>query len=177
VQPLSLSQVGEGADMRFAPAVAKLARRTAVAWTTRGDTMRVSLAIVDPDGTLVATHRVTPTSMGGAAPVFAAGSGPAWLLFLDADVRLPPTAVEEVLSQAERRGLDAASTAFVPDGDDGLVHLQHRLSSAYFHWSSRLGWPHSIGAFLLVRSAKWLGIEVHRLLLGEIRHDRFGYFR
>lgn len=155
-----------------------------------------------------------------------------WLLFLDADVRLPPAAVEEALSQAGSRPFDAASTAFVPDGDDRLVRLQHRLSSEYFWLSSRLGWPHSIGAFLLVRrtlhravggfdpgitvaedqdyvvrlsgagryrflrspvveiaqrrfdarglwrmSVVWLGVEAHRLLLGEIRHDRFGYFR
>lgn len=155
-----------------------------------------------------------------------------WLLFLDADVRLPPTAVEQILAQAEGRPFDAASTAFVPDGDGWLVRLQHRLSWEYFWLSSRLGWPHSIGAFLFVRrslhrdiggfdtsitvaedqdyvvrlrragryrftrhprveiaqrrfdarglwtmSAKWLAIELHRLFLGEIRHDRFGYFR
>jgi hypothetical protein len=90
VEPLALSRIGEGADMRFAPAIASLGRKTAVAWTTRGDTMRVSVAIVGGDGRVDATHHVTPTSMGGAAPVFATGPGPAWLLFMDARAGVSP---------------------------------------------------------------------------------------
>lgn len=154
-----------------------------------------------------------------------------WLLFLDADVRLPPRAVETIVAEVDRRRLDAASTAFVPDGRGLGVRLQHWLSKEYFWATSAVGWPHSIGAFLFVRralhleiggfdqaimvaedqdyvlrlhragryafsrrpvveiatrrfdeegllkmSAKWLGIEAHRLLLGEIRSDRFHYF-
>lgn len=190
------------------------------------------------DGTVaVARARGATVVEGGGLPGVSRNLGAErarseWLLFLDADVRLPPTAVEVMLSQMERRRLDAASTAFAPDGDRALVGLQHRLSSWYFRASSRVGWPHSIGAFLFVRrdlhrriggfdtgvtvaedqeyvvrlsrvgryhfarrpvveiaqrrfddhgfwkmSLKWLAIEAHRMLLGEIRHDRFGYFR
>jgi len=155
-----------------------------------------------------------------------------WLLFLDADVRLPPTAIEEILEEAEDHGLDAASCAFVPDLGGPLIRLQHWLSSTYFRWSSRLGWAHSIGGFLFVKrelhgviggfdstvrvaedqdyafrlaragryaftrrpvveisvrrfrseglwtmSVKWIGIELHRAVLGEVRGDRFRYFQ
>lgn len=154
-----------------------------------------------------------------------------WLLFLDADVRLPADALEVALDQMERRGLDSASTAFVPDRRDAAIRAHHRLSSEYFWLASKVGWCHSIGAFLLVRrehhnriggfdhtirvaedqdyvlrlnrigryaylrqpeveiatrrfdrqgtltmSAKWVGIEAHRLVFGEIRSDRFRYF-
>jgi hypothetical protein len=51
----------------------------------------------------------------------------------------------------ERCGLDAASTAFVPDARGAGVRLQHRCSSEYFWATTKIGWPHSIGGFLLVR--------------------------
>jgi glycosyltransferase involved in cell wall biosynthesis len=173
---------------------------------------------------------------GGGLPGFSRNLGARkasgrWLLFLDADVRLPPTALEEILDESRRLKFDAASTAFEPDGRGWGVRIQHRLSSEYFWLSSKLGWPHSIGGFLFVRrdlhdriggfdasvtvaedqdyvvrlrkagryaftrrpiveiadrrfhaqglgrmSLKWLAIELHRLVLGEIRHDRFRYF-
>lgn len=75
----------------------------------------------------------------------------AWLLFLDADVRLPANAIETIVAESRRRGLDAASCAFVPDGRAPMVHLQHRMSVEYFWLTSKIGWPHSIGGFLFVR--------------------------
>lgn len=155
-----------------------------------------------------------------------------WLLFLDADVELPPTALEQAFEEIHDERLDSASCWFVPTSDDTFLRFNHWLSSHYFRLTSRLGWPHSIGAFLLVRrrkheevggfdltiqvaedqdyvrrlaragryrfirrpvvaiaarrfeaegslamSLKWLGIELHRLVLGEIRGDYFRYFR
>ena len=198
------------------------------------------ILVVDADSTdgtrAVAAAAGATVVTGGGLPGFSRNLGAEraageWLLFLDADVRLPPTAVEESLAEQRRLGFDAASTAFVPDGRGWGVRLQHRVSTEYFWLSSRLGWPHSIGAFLFVRrslheriggfdaevtvaedqdyvvrlrkagryaftrrpvveiadrrfgsegllrmSVKWLGIEAHRLFLGEIRHDRFRYF-
>lgn len=154
-----------------------------------------------------------------------------WLLFLDADVRLAPDALETIVREVARRDLDAASCAFVPDRGGWAVRAQHRASSEYFWLSTRLRWPHSIGGFLFVRRAlheavggfdatvtvaedqdyvlrlsragrygftrrpvveiatrrftdqglvhmslKWLAIEAHRLVRGEIRDDRFRYF-
>lgn len=154
-----------------------------------------------------------------------------WLLFLDADVRLPCDAIETAFAEMHRRRLDSASTAFCPDSRALGVRLHHRLSSDYFWATSKIGWCHSIGAFLLLRrehheriggfdhritvaedqdyvlklnrigrygylrrpvveiatrrfdaegflsqSIKWLGIEAHRLVLGEIRTNRFRYF-
>lgn len=155
-----------------------------------------------------------------------------WLLFLDADVRLPADALAVAFREMRGEGLDSASCWFVPDSDSAFLRLNHWASSHYFRITSRLSWPHSIGAFLLLRKAdheriggfdltikvaedqdyvrrlsrigrygflrrpavviaarrfeaegslsmslKWLGIELHRLVLGEIRDDYFRYFK
>lgn len=155
-----------------------------------------------------------------------------WILFLDADVRLPEDALATAFSEMEREGFDSASCWFVPDSDDAFLRLNHWFSSHYFRMTSKLGWPHSIGAFLLLpreehtliggfdlsikvaedqdyvrrlarvgrygflrrpavviaarrfesegslwMSLKWLGIELHRLIFGEIRGNYFRYFK
>ena len=154
-----------------------------------------------------------------------------WLLFLDADTVLPPDGLEVAFREMERERLDSASCWFVPDVSNWFLRLNHWFSSHYFRLSSKMGWPHSIGAFLLLPKAahdriggfdltikvaedqdyvrrlskegrygflrrpsvviaarrfenegslwmsfKWLGIELHRLILGEIRGDYFRYF-
>jgi glycosyltransferase involved in cell wall biosynthesis len=174
---------------------------------------------------------------GGGLPGLSRNHGASWaecewLLFLDADVRMAPDAIAVALAAMERRRLDAASCGFVPDRGGFLMRVQHRFSFEYFWLTSKLGWPHSIGAFLLVRrslheaiggfdlsvrvaedqdyvrrlaragrygflrrpvveiavrrfdaegfwkqSLKWLGIELHRMVLGEIRGDYFRYFK
>jgi glycosyltransferase involved in cell wall biosynthesis len=155
-----------------------------------------------------------------------------WLLFLDADVRLPTNALEVAFQEMSRLGLRSASTWFVPDSERWFLRLNHWLSCHYFRLSTRIGWPHSIGAFLLLpkeihervggfdpsipvaedqdyvrriameapygflrrpaveisarrfanegslrMSLKWFGIEMHRLLVGEVRGDYFRYFK
>jgi glycosyltransferase involved in cell wall biosynthesis len=155
-----------------------------------------------------------------------------WLLFLDADVRLPAAAIEEAFEEMARDGLDSASTWFVPDSDGLFLRFNHWISGVYFRFASKLGWSHSIGAFMLVskaqhdeiggfdvsitvaedqdyvlrlskigrygfmrrpvveiaarrfeaegslkQSLKWMGIELHRLVAGEIRGEYFGYFK
>lgn len=155
-----------------------------------------------------------------------------WLLFLDADVRLPPDALATAFREMAQEGLESASCWFVPDSGNRFLRLNHWLSAWYFRLSSKLGWPHSIGAFLLLpretheaiggfdlsirvaedqdyvrrlarygrygflrrpsveiaarrfedeggfwMSLKWLGIELHRLILGEIRGEYFRYFK
>lgn len=155
-----------------------------------------------------------------------------WLLFLDADVRLPEDALETAIREMVRERFDSASCWFVPDSNDRFLRMNHWVSSWYFRLTSRLGWPHSIGAFLLLPKAahdeiggfdltikvaedqdyvrrlsrigrygflrrpavviaarrfekegslwmslKWIGIEIHRLVLGEIRGDYFRYFK
>ncbi len=154
-----------------------------------------------------------------------------WLLFLDADVVVPPAALEEALGVAEAGNLDALSCWFVPDSTGWRVRFTHWMAAGYFWLSTRLSWPHSIGGFILVRrelheavggfdesvvvaedqdyarrisrvgryafvrrprvvistrrfrsdgfvraSARWVGIELHRILFGEVRRPLFRYF-
>jgi GT2 family glycosyltransferase len=205
-------------------------------------TVRAREVLVVDAGSHDGTHAVAQRAgarfvEGGGMPGFSRNLGGKlvaneWLLFLDADTKLPPDALETILEQARARNLDAASCAFVPDTRAWLVRLHHRLSWEYFWLSSKVRWPHSIGAFLFVRrslhekiggfdqtvrvaedqdyvrrlaragkyaycrrpvveiavrrfteegflkmSVKWLGIELHRLFLGEIRGDYFRYFK
>jgi glycosyltransferase involved in cell wall biosynthesis len=154
------------------------------------------------------------------------------LLFLDADVRLPDRALEEAFGEMERLSLESWSCWFVPDSTAPFLRLTHWLSCHYFRLTSKIGWPHSIGAFLLLprtahvaigsfdtgvkvaedqdyvrrlarhgrygfvrrpiveiaarrfesegnfrMNVKWIAIELHRLILGEIRGDYFRYFK
>ncbi len=155
-----------------------------------------------------------------------------WLLFLDADLRLPPDAVQTALDAAHHRRLDAASCWFLPDSGAWSVRFNHGFSAWYFRLTTAVGWAHSIGGFLLVRrrmhealrgfdtsilvgedqdyvvriqragryaflrrptvvisarrfaaegtwtmNFKWIGIELHRLVRGEVRSDAFRYFK
>jgi glycosyltransferase involved in cell wall biosynthesis len=189
------------------------------------------------DGTVGVARAAGATVVEGGHPGLGRNAGAEaasgdWLLFLDADVRLPPDALETAFQEMEREGLEAVSCWFVPDAGGPALRLNHWLSSFYFRVTSRVGWPHSIGAFLLlpthihrevggfdlsiqvaedqdyvrriarvvrygflrrpvveiaarrfeaeggiVMSLKWLGIELHRLVIGEIRGDYFRYFK
>lgn len=154
-----------------------------------------------------------------------------WVLFLDADVVVPPGALAEALSVADSVGLEALSCWFLPDSGGWWVRFTHWASASYFWLATRLRWPHSIGGFLLVRrelheavdgfdesvvvaedqdyarrisrvaryafvsrprvvistrrfrndgllraSARWIGIELHRIFVGEVRRPLFRYF-
>ncbi len=74
-----------------------------------------------------------------------------WILFLDADVLVPRDGLEEALEVVTRRRLDALSCWFAPDAGNLLFRISHWLSAGYLWLSTRAGWPHSIGGFLLVR--------------------------
>lgn len=188
------------------------------------------------DGTVALARAAGARVVPGGHPGAGRNSGAAvasgdWLLFLDADVGLPSDALEAAFEEMAREELDSASTWFVPDSTDAFLRLNHWVSSHYFRMTSKLGWPHSIGAFLLLpraaheriggfdlsikvaedqdyvrrlarigrygflkrprviiaarrfekegsiaMSAKWIGIELHRLTIGEIRGDYFRYF-
>lgn len=77
--------VGEGADLRFAPALARIGDRVAVAWTDgRVTPMHLRVAMLDATMRVLGEPRdVTPTSMGAAAPAFVSGASAPLLLFID----------------------------------------------------------------------------------------------
>ena len=204
-------------------------------------TLPVHEVIVADAGSTDATPRLADEAgarvVPGGHPGFGRNEGAQaatgdWLLFLDADVRLPPDALEVAFREMAREGLDSASCWFAPDSRRAFLRLNHWLSSHYFRLTSKAGWPHSIGAFLLLpkrrhdeiggfdlsikvaedqdyvrrlartgrygflrrpvveiaarrfdaegsflMSLKWIGIELHRLILGEIRGEYFRYFK
>jgi glycosyltransferase involved in cell wall biosynthesis len=188
------------------------------------------------DGTVEIAQASGATVVPGGMPADGRNAGAEvasgeWLLFLDADLELEPETLAVALEQSRRLGLDGASCAFVPDVETPFLRFNHWFSSHYFHITTRLRWPHSIGGFLLVRkrihealdgfdttitvaedqdyvrrlakigryaflmspvvqvaarrfessggltmSLRWILIELHRLVLGEIRGDRIPYF-
>ena len=101
---VALGTVAEGADQRFAPAAAALARHRLIAWTDgTGTPMRVRLAMLGLDGTVTARHDVTPQSMGASAPAFAAGVSPPALYFVDARAGVSPIVRVEITADGAPR--------------------------------------------------------------------------
>jgi glycosyltransferase involved in cell wall biosynthesis len=154
-----------------------------------------------------------------------------WLLFIDADIRMPPETLEVMLSNLNTEEFCAASCYFNPEPTTPLISLLHYLARYYFRYSTAVGWPHAIGGFLLVKKSihidikgfdeevlvaedqdyvkrimtvgqylfmpspvvlissrrfikrgalrmgmMWLLIELHRILIGEIKNNRYNYF-
>ena len=83
----------------------------------------------------------------------------AWLLFLDADVRLTDDFVRAAKRKLTSSGASAASFGFNVEGGLGL-RLGHWFSELYFSLMTALGSPRGIGGAILVRE------EVHRAIGG-----------
>jgi hypothetical protein len=86
------STLAHGVDTRFAPAVAYGKRGALIAYTLGTTPMRSTLVRLDPKGDVLGTHDITPPAMGAAAPAFASGASPPWLVTADARNGLSPIA-------------------------------------------------------------------------------------
>ena len=82
---LGFRQLGSGADQRFAPAVLAAGDTRVVVYTDASDESATHARAVriDPTGTVVARHDLTPVGASGRAPT-AALSGPPAVVFVDA---------------------------------------------------------------------------------------------
>lgn len=108
------------------------------------------------DGTPSIATQSSAMVLYGGSPAVSRNVGAAaatgdWLLFLDADVKLPPTAIEDLCTAVDVRGLDAASCWCRPDLYSIPMRLVLWFACHYFQATSSLGFPHSVGACILVR--------------------------
>lgn len=85
-------ELASGVDTRFEPAVAYAKRGALIAYTLGSTPMRSTLARLDPEGALIASHDITPAAMGAAAPAFVAGATPPMLITADARSGMSPIA-------------------------------------------------------------------------------------
>jgi hypothetical protein len=79
-----LERVAEGADPRFAPALAVVKNLLAVAWTVPLTPTITKIVLLNDRGRQVKEYDVSPPAMGASAPVFVAGSNPPVLMVVDA---------------------------------------------------------------------------------------------
>jgi len=74
-----------------------------------------------------------------------------YLLFLDADTSFPEDFVGVLLNQMEKQGADACSVQCFPMPYSRIMTAVHRFSNCYFWLTTRFGFPHGIGACLMVK--------------------------
>jgi glycosyltransferase involved in cell wall biosynthesis len=74
-----------------------------------------------------------------------------YLLFLDADTSFPEDFVRSLLDRMEQRRADACSVQCFPLPHGKTMDFIHRASNLYFWLTTKLGFPHGIGACLMVR--------------------------
>jgi glycosyltransferase involved in cell wall biosynthesis len=106
-----------------------------------------------------------------------------YLLFLDADVTVAPTFLEELMRQVRRRQLEAASGFITPDSRKLLDKLMVSTSNLW-HFTIQLCYPHASGFYILARKTlhEAIGGFDEELFLTEdhdyvIRAARRGKFR
>ena len=110
-----------------------------------------------------------------------------WLLFLDADVRLPSfTWLRDAVNECLRRRLDIAAVDLLPNGGAFIDLLLHRVYNFIVHLTARV-LPHGAGACLFIRRELFERIngfdetitlaEDHDLTRRAAKHGHFGVLR
>jgi glycosyltransferase involved in cell wall biosynthesis len=74
-----------------------------------------------------------------------------YLLFLDADTSFPEDFVRSLLDRMETSGVDACSVQCLPMPHGKAISFIHRAANLYFWLTTQLGFPHGIGACLMVK--------------------------
>jgi len=82
-----------------------------------------------------------------------------WLLFLDADVILPPYFLERAMKEIKKRNLKAASCNIKPLSDKKIDKFLHNTVNLYFKGTERF-WPHAPGFCIFVKK------EIHQKING-----------
>lgn len=79
------------------------------------------------------------------------------LVFLDSDVRVPPSFLGDALAEMDRRGIDVATAEARPLSDLALDRLIHRLANLFIRLNQEIE-PHAPGYCILVRRELFLRI-------------------
>lgn len=87
----------------------------------------------------------------------AAAANGDWILFLDADVILPPHFLRAVMDEVQAKKLDVATCAIQPLTNKKRDKLIHGLVNTYFK-ATQSFWPHAPGFCILARKSVHLAI-------------------
>ncbi|MDD5147579.1 MAG: glycosyltransferase [Candidatus Daviesbacteria bacterium] len=108
------------------------------------------------------------------------------LLFLDADVVLPPTFLEETTAEMVRRKLDITSCFITPRSPLRIDHILHKFTNQYMRLTQKFH-PHIPGFCIFVKKDLHLAIkgfdeslmlaEDHDYVKRAKRIGRFGYLK
>lgn len=108
----------------------------------------------------------------------------AYLLFLDADVTVPPTFLEELLKRVHLHKLDVASGFITPDSRKWIDKVMVATSNLW-HFAIQLSYPHASGFYIFARKAlhekiggfdeELLVTEDHDYVRRAARHGKFRY--
>lgn len=106
------------------------------------------------DRTQEIAHEYGVTVVAGGLPATGRNNGAkvaqgAFLLFLDADVRVPPTFLRDAYSEIEERYLDLATCEVVPLSEDSVDKLLHDFANLAIQLGQFLD-PHAPGFCILV---------------------------
>jgi len=82
-----------------------------------------------------------------------------WLLFLDADVILPPGFLKAVMNEIQEKELDVASCPIEPLNGSKVDKLLHGIVNLYFK-ATQTFWPHAPGFCIFVNK------EIHNSING-----------
>jgi glycosyltransferase involved in cell wall biosynthesis len=82
-----------------------------------------------------------------------------YILFLDADVVLPPSFLEETFAEMLERRLDIASCFLTPKSTFKIDHFLHQFANQYMRLTQKF-YPHTPGACIFVKKS------VHKLIRG-----------
>lgn len=96
----------------------------------------------------------------------AAAANGEWLLFLDADVILPPHFLRAVMDEVQAKKLDVATCAIQPLTNKKRDKVMHGLVNTYFKATQKF-WPHAPGFCILARK------NVHQAISGFDEKIRF----
>jgi glycosyltransferase involved in cell wall biosynthesis len=109
-----------------------------------------------------------------------------WLLFLDADVILPPHFLQAVTEEILRKGLEVATCAVEPISGKRVDKVLHGIANVYFR-ATQSFWPHAPGFCIYVKKSVHQSIngfdeditlaEDHDYVLRASKIARFAYIK
>jgi glycosyltransferase involved in cell wall biosynthesis len=160
-------------------------------WQTVTDFEVIVADAASQDGTLEVVRQWDCVLAPGGRPAQGRNHGAGlaqgqYLLFLDADVTVPPTFIEDLLGNMEQKQLAVASGFIIPDSRRPVDHVLLFLSN-WYHFLLQLVSPHASGFYIAARKTLhdriggfneevWMA-EDHDYVVRAARHGKFRYLR